>query len=506
MSELVLIRPPMVLSKFSLSTSATPPLAIAYLSGSLRANGFFPQTVDALGDGINTFTEIEGTVGLAQGLAINEIVDRISPNAKVIGYSAMFSCSWTYDKNILQRIRDKYPEALIVAGGEHITACPEYVLKDCPAVNICVRGEGEETFLDIVKTVQQEKDHLGIEGISYIKNGHLVTNPPRARIRNIDNIPEPYWDDLPLETYMGGGYSHGVNIGRSMPLLATRGCPFRCTFCSSPSMWTTRWEARSPRLVFEEMVKYVEKYKAENFDLYDLTAIVKKNWIVEFCDIIIKSGQKFTWQLPSGTRSEAIDTEVVDKLWLSGCRNMNYAPESGSPEVLARIKKKVSLPRLVESMRSAVKRGLNVKINMIFAFPKDTPYELWQNFKFGVKCAWLGVDDSSFIPFVPYPGSELYRDLAKQNKIEAMSDDYFNSLIPFSDLAFAKSYNPYLKDWQLVWLRYLYFSVFYGVMFMRWPNRFLRIVKNLVTGQQESRGEEIVKNILSRKRQLKVAN
>jgi radical SAM superfamily enzyme YgiQ (UPF0313 family) len=354
--------------------------------------------------------------------------------------------------------------------------------------------------LDIVEKVYEEKELSGVHGISYLKNGSTMVNPSRARIRNIDKIPEPYWDDLPLETYMSGGYSHGVNIGRSMPILATRGCPFRCTFCSSPFMWTTRWEARTPQLVFDEMVKYIEKYNAINFDLYDLTAIVKKSWIIEFCNIIIDSGRKFTWQLPSGTRSEAIDEEVVDKLWMSGCRNMSYAPESGSLEVLSRIKKKVSISGLVESMRAACKRGLSVKINMIYAFPQDTLQDLWQNFKFGMKCAWLGVDDSTFIPFVPYPGSELYHELVGKNKIKPPSDEYFDGLIPFSDLQFAKSYNEYLTDWILVWIRYLYFAVFYGVMFLRWPMRPIRIIKNLLTGKQESRGEEAIRNILNRKK------
>ena len=107
----------MVLSQYSLSTSATPPLAIAYLSGFLRSSGFDPQAIDALGEGIDTYTPVEGTVGLAQGLPIDEIIDRISDDAKIIGYSAMFSCSWTYDKKILQRIRDRFPKAIIVAGG-----------------------------------------------------------------------------------------------------------------------------------------------------------------------------------------------------------------------------------------------------------------------------------------------------------------------------------------------------------------------------------------------------
>lgn len=506
MSEIVLIRPPMVLSKYSLSTSTTPPIAIAYLSGTLRANGYELQTIDALGEDIERMTPIEGTAGLAQGLPIEQIVERIDADAKIIGYSAMFSCAWTYDKKILERIRERFPEALIVAGGEHITACSEYVLQDSPAIDLCVRGEGEETLIDIVNTTFAGKDPRTLNGVVGRDNGSVRANPARARIRAIDDIAQPHWDDLPLETYMSGGYGHGVNLGRSMPLLATRGCPFQCTFCSSPFMWTTRWEARSPQKVFDEMVRYIEKYDAENFDFYDLTAIIKKKWIIEFCDLIIESGLKFTWQLPSGTRSEAIDAEVVDRLWVSGCRNMNYAPESGSEAVLKRIKKKVSLPRLEESMRAAVRRGLNVKINMIFAFPEDTPGEMWEDFKFGMKCAWLGVHDSSFIPYVPYPGSELYFQLAGENKLEPMSDDYFNSLIPFSDLEHARSFNPHIDDKQLVWARYLYFALFYGTMFLRWPLRPVRIFVNLLLGRKESRGEEVLQSLLLRKKQVKQAS
>ena len=496
----------MVLSQFSLSTSTTPPIAIAYLSGTLRANGYDVQTIDSLGEDIERVTPIEGTVGLAQGLPVDEIVDRISNGTEIIGYSAMFSCAWTYDKKILAGIRRRFPDALIVAGGEHISACTDYVLKDCPAIDLCVSGEGEETLLEIVQAAFAGEDPGLLDGVTHRVNGSIRQNPARARIRDIDNIPLPDWEDLPLTAYLEGGYGHGVNLGRSMPLLATRGCPFQCTFCSSPSMWTTRWQARSPQLVFDEMVMYLEKYNVANFDLYDLTAIIKKDWIIEFTDLILSSDYTFTWQLPSGTRSEAIDAEVIDRLWRSGCRNMNYAPESGSEEVLKRIKKKVSLPKLVESMKAAIKCNLNVKINMIFAFPEDTPRQMMSNFTFGIKCAWLGVNDSSFIPYVPYPGSELYTQLAEKNNIERMSDAYFNSLIPFSDLAFAKSYNPFLKDRHLVWIRYLYFSMFYGTMFLRRPWRAASILTNMISGQQSSRGEEILRNIMTRKKLLKNAS
>lgn len=502
-SGVVLIRPPQVLSKYSLSTAITPPLSTAYLSGTLHANGHIPQAIDALGEDVDRLTPMPGTVGLAQGLTVDDIVDRVDASAQLIGFSSMFSSAWTYDKKIINRLRQRFPKALIVAGGEHITACTEYVLQDCRALDLCVRGEGEETLLDIVNTYFAGRDIQALNGVAYRQaDGSVQVNPARGRIRAIDNIPEPYWDDLPIETYLSRGFGHGVNRGRSMPLLATRGCPFQCTFCSSPYMWGTKWEARSPEKVLAEIKKYLDKYNAENFDLYDLTAIVKKQWIVEFCDLVGKSGLKFSWQLPSGTRSEAIDAEVVDKLWDSGCRNMNYAPESGSPAVLKRIKKQVKLPRLEESARAAIKRGFNLKINIIFAFPDETPYEMWETFKFGIKCAWMGVSDSSFIPYVPYPGSELYYELVKQNKIEPPSDKYFDSLIPFSDLAFAKSYNPHVKDRHLVWARYLYFTLFYGTMYLRRPWRLVHTLVNLVRGREESRAEASLHHILFRHKLL----
>jgi len=503
LSEIVLIRPPMVLSRYSLSTSATPPLALAYLAGMLGAEGYDVQAIDAIGEDINRFTPIDGTVGVAQGLDADAIVDRIDPDAKIIGFSAMFSCSWTLDKRILTAIRQRFPDALIIAGGEHITACADYVLADCPALDMCVKGEGEQSLLEIVRAYFSGTSPFAVEGIVWRKDGKVIDNPGRPRIRDIDTIPDPDWDRLPIEVYLDGGFGHGVNLGRSMPLLATRGCPYQCTFCSSPFMWTTRWVARSPAMVFAEIEKYLDKYGATNFDLYDLTAIVKKSWIIEFCDLILASGRRFTWQLPSGTRSEALDEEALDKLWRSGCRNMNYAPESGSVEVLARIKKKVTPDKLLDSLSHAVARGISVKINMIFAFPEDTPAETWQSFLFGMKCAWLGAQDSTFIPYVPYPGSELYNKLAESGDIPPMSDSYFNSLIPFSDLQFAKSFNRHFSDKQLVWLRFAYLAMFYGAMFIRRPWRAAKIVTNLITGKQESRGEEILRNLFHRRRQLK---
>src|SRR5262249_6972104 len=158
----------------------------------------------------------------------------------------------------------------------------------------------------------------------------------RKRIRNVDDLPLPAWDGFPMEEYLSTRNGNGVYRGRAMGILATRGCPYKCTFCSNPSMYGNLWMPRSPAKVLDEIELYIKKYNAQNIDFYDLTFVLRKSWILEFCREIERRGLVFTWQLPTGTRSEVIDREVSEALYRTGCRNITYAPESGSPETLKR--------------------------------------------------------------------------------------------------------------------------------------------------------------------------
>ncbi len=108
-----------------------------------------------------------------------------------------------------------------------------------------------------------------------------------VRSRAIDEIALPAWDLFPLENYIDRHQINGMNIGRSMPLLATRGCPYQCTFCSSPQMWTTRYIPRDPILVVDEIQHHMERYNVTNFDFQDLTAVVKRSWVIKFCNELI---------------------------------------------------------------------------------------------------------------------------------------------------------------------------------------------------------------------------
>jgi radical SAM superfamily enzyme YgiQ (UPF0313 family) len=240
-------------------------------------------------------------------------------------------------------------------------------------------------------------------------------------------------------------------------------------------MWTRKWNVRSPGNVVAEMKKYIEQYQVTNFDFYDLTAIVRKEWIVEFCDLLIKEKLNITWQLPSGTRSEAINEEVSKKLYESGCRLMNYAPESGSPTELKRIKKQVKLENMIRSMRASIRNKIQVKCNFIFGMPGASWSDVVETWQFIAQIAFIGVQDISAFPFSPYPGTELFKMLEKEGKVR-LSDQYFKKLAAFTDFLNGNSFNDRFSSRTLSVICSLTMLYFYALSCLFRPIRFFKMI------------------------------
>jgi len=468
------------------------------LAGALKEGGHTVIVVDAIGLAPHQFLEAPHEQFLVHGLAIPEIVENIPKDTDVIGLSCMFSHEWPLIRDLADAIREQSPAALIVAGGEHITALPAESLSDCSAIDVGIIGEGEETLLAVLDAFNGDRNLGEIEGVCVRADTEIRISTPRSRIRDLESLPAPDWHTIPLNAYLDNGFGFGVNRGRSMPVLATRGCPYRCTFCSNPAMWGTRWVSRAPAEVLEEMLRYKSEYNIQNFDFYDLTAIVKKSWIVEFCQLIIASGVQFTWQLPSGTRSEAIDEEVSQLLFESGCRNMSYAPESGSDTVLERIKKKIDLDSMIESMQSAIKSGINCKANIIIGFPGESHREVFQTMRFVARCAFIGLHDLSISPFSPYPGSELFQDMQRSGQVKELSDEYYYSLATYTDLRTTLSMSEKISDKALGRYRILGMLLFYVVQYLVRPLRVLTTLRNVMSVTQESRLEMSLRDLYIR--------
>ncbi|HBH01299.1 MAG: radical SAM protein [Candidatus Rokubacteria bacterium RBG_16_73_20] len=481
--RVTLVRGPIVSTARSVNNEATPCIGLAYVSAYARAHGYAPTIVDAIGEGLNCYWAVPAHRGyVCQGLTVEEILARIPRDTDVIGFSAMFSGEWPVQRELIAATRREFPKAVIVAGGEHITALPEYSLHDCPALDVCVRGEGEHTFLELLECLSEGRDLGTVNGIAYLDgDGRFRANDHMPRIRELARIPWPDWPEGYLEKFWAAGKSYGIASERDMPLLVSRGCPYQCTFCSSPQMWTTLYRLRDADDVIAEIEHYRTRYAITSLQLYDLTAITKKSWTVEFANKLTARGIDLKWSLPSGTRSEALDHETLGLLKRTGCSYLVYAPESGSPNTLQMIKKKIQLPRITASILEAKRQGIVVRTNLIIGFPHETRRDVFQTIRYGLMLAARGADEVSINILSPYPGSELTRGLIEAGKVR-LGDRYFLQLTSLnSDYTRINplTLNPVMGPRELALYRIGFMLLNYLIGYVLYPARIWRTIRNV---------------------------
>ena len=501
-ARVVLIRPPRLLSRSGLNAnSPVPPLGIAYLAAALKAAGFPVTCIDACGEAPDQILPFDDLPFLVNGLDADQIAAAIPEDCALVGVSCMFSREWAYHKRVIRAVRTRLPHVPIVAGGEHITADPELSLQLCPELDLCAAGEGDETIVELARAIVEQRPFHDVAGLVFRKSdGTPERTPARKRIQALDELPWPDWDLLPLRTYLDRGF--GMNeIGiRSMPMLASRGCPYRCTFCSSPQMWGTRWVARDVADVVREIRHAVEHFRVEHVEFHDLTAIIDRRWILAFSEALIEARLGITWTMPSGTRSEALDAEVLEKLARSGCRGITYAPESGSPETLARIHKKVKPERMLTSIRSAVKLGLYTKAHIIIGLPGQDWSELAESFRFMLKLMVAGVNDVLVYPFNAYPGSALHAQLVAEGRIDPFSPDYEKSLLgaDYGDVRSVVSWSEYFSAAVIRRLAAVSMLIFYVGQFLLRPWRGFTVLWRLARSTPQTWMERVLSSLWRR--------
>jgi anaerobic magnesium-protoporphyrin IX monomethyl ester cyclase len=145
-----ILRPPAIYSARSYSTPLAVPLGPAYLAATLEAAGYTTEVIDGIGEGIFSIRTIAGGKLKYQGLTVEELIERVGPETKILGISFMFSQGWNHYRQIVQAIKRAYPKLIIVAGGEHPTAMAEFLMRDCPEIDYIIMGEGEVALLELV--------------------------------------------------------------------------------------------------------------------------------------------------------------------------------------------------------------------------------------------------------------------------------------------------------------------------------------------------------------------
>jgi len=346
----------------------------------------------------------------AIGLKPEEVVPLVS-DADVIGLTAMTPTINTA-RVIAQYIKGAHPGLPIVLGGAHTTLLPEETLAFAPEIDILVRGEGEDTIIDLLNTIEHKESPGNIPGISFRKDSEVVNNPPRPGYADLDSLPFLAYHLLPWQRYR----PHPPH-GRAFPfaaIITSRGCPYQCSYCSKP-IFGNKFRGQSPERVVEELIYHESRFGIKEFAFYDDVFTLDKKRAHAIADEIISRGLKIQWTCE--TRVNLVDSELLNHIKQAGCYSIAYGIESGSPEVLKTLQKDITIEQAEEAVRLSREAGLKTVGYFMIGSPGESPETIKRTVEFAKK---LKLDFAQFAITTPFPGTrlhELYLDGRKGENV-----------------------------------------------------------------------------------------
>jgi len=410
--KVLLVKPPITYYKTDAEYSPYEPLGLMYLASYIREYGDCELKILDASTRIN-LKRWEGDFlkfGYTNDMIANEIVD-FQPD--LVGISSMFTINSKGVHDVTKIIKHINKNIPVIVGGAHASAFPHWILKD-QNVDAVVKGEGEETLLEIINCIKNKRQFCGVKGIIYRKDGRIIENSPRSFIKNLDTIPFPARDlvDMNIYFYEKYNYAHSMSPPRST-VVSSRGCPYKCTFCSIHSLWRHTYRMRKPEKVVDEIAYLVSNYGVKEIAFFDDNISVSKKRMLEICNEIIKRKIKIKWCTPNGIAIWTLDKEVVSKMKESGCYKLTFGIETGSLNTQKFIRKDhIDLERSKELIQHCNKIGIWTHSTFIIGFPYESEKDIMQTIEYAVNC---GVDMATFFIATPYPGTELYDIYQQEN-------------------------------------------------------------------------------------------
>lgn len=302
-------------------------------------------------------------------------------------------------------------DVIVIAGADHPTVFPSVILKN-HNIDIVVRGEGESTIIDLVQALEKDqtkKSLQHIKGISYKHNGQIIHNPDRPLISDLDSIPCPRLDSLvQVRTY------RPVDFGAVM---ASRGCPYHCTFCGVHNIWSRKVRYRSIQNVIDEISLLKEKYEVKYFSFRDASFTLNMDRSILFCNELIRRELNIKWECL--TRIDLLEGNLLEKMKKAGCVTIRVGIESGDETILRSIRKPVDLEKTKEMAKLLNRMGFYWSAYFMFGTPLETHGSIQRTLNF------IKAIDPPFITlarFAPIPGSEIYHDLEKKGLVSPYID------------------------------------------------------------------------------------
>ncbi|MBW2535648.1 MAG: B12-binding domain-containing radical SAM protein, partial [Deltaproteobacteria bacterium] len=304
----------------------TTPMGLAYLGAVLRERGYRVWGLDALAEAPYQVEQLgEGVV--RYGLTPRQIVDRVRRRRPhVVGLSCLYSNQWPAVRAIAAGVKRLDPEILVVAGGAHPTALPERCLRDSE-LDLIVLGEGERTFPEALRRIAAGRPLDDLGGVAWREGDDVRVNQGGELIEDLDSLPLPAHDLFPPERYFELALPMGYTLRsrRSLPVITSRGCPMRCTFCASTRFWGKRLRARSPEAVLAELEWLVSRYGVEDVKFQDDNLTARRGRARRLFEGMARARFRLGWSTPNGVAIWTLDDELLRLMKRAGCYELTLS-------------------------------------------------------------------------------------------------------------------------------------------------------------------------------------
>ncbi len=354
------------------------PLGLLYIAGNLLKHNFEVSIVDG--------EQIGNRAVIAR-------MRELQP--EVIGLTAT-TFSFDQAAALVRSIRSILPNSLIVMGGPHVSALPHETMSELPELDGCVVGEGEEAMLELASGAAPEQ----IAGLVWRTNdGEFRINPAREFACILDDY-QPSWqllDNFPI-WYQPGFQDR--NLGRSISLVASRGCSYNCSFCAGPGIHGNRRRSHSPEYVVTTMMTLASQYGISNFYFHDDNFTQDKDWLAEFCNRLELASTKLRWSCAS--RVEPLSRPILDQMRRAGCTQLGIGVESSSDRILQWLNKSTTFGTVRQTLREIHAAGIETKLYLIIGTPIETITELAATLRHILQ---VGAAHIQMIYFTPLPGT-----------------------------------------------------------------------------------------------------
>ncbi|MEK7064536.1 MAG: radical SAM protein [Patescibacteria group bacterium] len=405
--KILLIYPPETIYGPGIA-AVTPPLGLAYLAAYILKFGYEVQILDTLAEGKGQ-DKIIGKYhrfGLSEKKIKKWIAD-YQPD--VVGISVMFTAFAQDALDVARLAKEVSKKIIVVLGGAHVSIDPKKTVME-KNVDVVVNGEGEVTFLNLLRALEGKSALSKVTGIAFRQGKKGVMTPPTPIVPDLDSLPFPARHLLPMEKYQSEHDPYNMRQPLT-PIVTSRGCPAKCVYCSIHSIWGFGWRGRSPKNVVDELELLQKEYGIREVSLQDDSASLNKKRMAGICDEIINRKIDIRWTTPNGIAHWTLDKPLLEKMKKAGCYRITFGIESGNEEQRRWIGKPYSLAQAKELTQYANKLGFWTLATNIIGFPYETKDQMQDTINFAINS---DVDFALFFRLGPRPGTPVYDVFKKE--------------------------------------------------------------------------------------------